>query len=220
MSALKRSEEQQRVALMRLGLGRTLPYWIKALGICLSRLTPAHAMYPPLRRRVDTIEGQDAYDAWQMSTDFDAHILLIAANHVRQLAIAAQGLLSSANAILRLPLLIDAEDVRGVLEHFDRYWILNNGQPKTGIDGKDLTTFLEYTEEDLLFHAGERVVPLLASPPRCSCSSNTTDHLGDLPARRGRPLPCQGGRGEISTTGVYRPGPSELKVPCRVPAGV
>jgi len=162
MSALKRSEEQQRVALMRLGLGRTLPYWIKALGICLSRLTPAHAMYPPLRRRVDTIEGQDAYDAWQMSTDFDAHILLIAANHVRQLAIAAQGLLSSANAILRLPLLIDAEDVRGVLEHFDRYWILNNGQPKPGIDGKDLTTFLEYTEEDLLFHAGERVVPLLA----------------------------------------------------------
>jgi hypothetical protein len=62
-----------------------------------------------------------------MSTDFDSHVLLIAANHVRQLAVRAQGLLPSANAILRLPLLIDAEDARGVLEHFDRYWILNNG---------------------------------------------------------------------------------------------
>jgi hypothetical protein len=48
------------------------------------------------------------------------------------------------------------------LEHFDRYWILNDGTPKKGIESKDLTTGLEYTEQDLLFHAGDRVVPLLA----------------------------------------------------------
>jgi hypothetical protein len=28
------------------------------------------------------------------------------------------------------------------------------------------------------------------APPRCSCRSSTADHLGDLPARRGRPLRC------------------------------
>jgi hypothetical protein len=36
------------------------------------------------------------------------------------------------------------------------------GTPKKGIVGKNLATGLEYTEHDLLFHAGDRVVPLLA----------------------------------------------------------
>ncbi len=30
------------------------------------------------------------------------------------------------------------------------------------------------------------------APPRCLYPSSAADHLGDLPARRGRPFPCQG----------------------------
>jgi hypothetical protein len=158
MPAFKRSEEQQRVALLRLGLGRTLPYWVKAVGSCLSRLIPAHAAYPPLRRNVDTIEGQDACEAWQMSTDFDSHVLLIAANHVRQLAVRAQGLSPSANAFLRLP----CSSTLKMYGAFSNILIgtgsSTTGTPKKGIVGKNLATGLEYTEHDLLFHAGDRVV--------------------------------------------------------------
>jgi len=41
------------------------------------------------------------------------------------------------------------------------------------------------------------------SPPS-GASSHSPGHPGDLPARRGRPLPCQGGQGGLSTIGPCR----------------
>jgi len=171
MSAKTRDDdpEQQRIALMRLGFGRTFPYWAKAIPICATRLATAYDVYPSLRAAVDTVDGQDRHSEWFTSTSLDGHMLIIAVTHVRLLARRAKGLLPSAEVVFAEPQLADAELVRGVLEHFDDYWVARSGSRKRGIQPADVEVSVEYGERDLVFNIGDHVINLLAlaASPRC-----------------------------------------------------
>ena len=131
-------------AFANIGLHDGLPHWAYVLDLQRSRLRQLQAEGRKLGELVRTGQLTDwqLIPKWQAQLLADAHFLLIAVRHVLQLARHLRD--RSPKDDGRAQALIEgflrgrhgrAELVRGILEHFDRYWIEGEQEPRKGMAG-------------------------------------------------------------------------------------
>jgi hypothetical protein len=131
-------------AFVNIGLHDGLPHWMYVLDLQRSRLRQLQAEG---RRLSELLRGSQLTD-WQLIPKWhaqllaDGHFLLIAVRHVLQLARHLRD--RSPEDDGRAQALFEgfvrsrhgrAELVRGILEHFDRYWIEGKQEPRKGMAG-------------------------------------------------------------------------------------
>jgi hypothetical protein len=135
------SDDESR-RLLHIGWGtRSLNFWGKVVMLQAERLTEAlpltEAAYADLEvERDDAPPELSNWDLWNTRVRADAHLLVVAVRHVllhgRYLAEfspeAAELLAAWTTGPHR-----DAETARGVLEHYDRYWIAGQGDAKRAV---------------------------------------------------------------------------------------
>jgi hypothetical protein len=155
---------------------RTLAFWAKVVALqgerLKAKLPPTEDAYLEVEQTDNDDEpGISVWDWWNTNVRADAHLLVIAVRHVllhgralAELEPEAARLLAEWNRGPRR----DAETARGVLEHYDRYWIAGRGDPKRSVRGEhpiasvhrnaDLTDFELRVDDlrlDLLAMAGD-----------------------------------------------------------------
>jgi hypothetical protein len=133
-------------ALTNIGLHDGLPHWAFVLELQRSRL---RQLQVEGRRLMELMRSQrPVSDWWQQGIHWqsqllaDGHFLLIAVRHVLHLARHLRDYTPAddhrAEAVLEA--FVEgrhgrAELVRGILEHFDRYWIEGKQDPRKGMSG-------------------------------------------------------------------------------------
>jgi hypothetical protein len=131
-------------AFVNIGLHDGLPQWMYVLDLQRSRLRQLQAEGRKLGELVRSGQLTDWQRIlkWQAQLLADGHFLLIAVRHVLQLARHLRD--RSPEDDGRAQALFEgfvrgrhgrAELIRGILEHFDRYWIEGRQEPRKGMAG-------------------------------------------------------------------------------------
>jgi hypothetical protein len=162
-------------ALANIGLQDGLPKWAYALEVQRSRLRELQAE----ARRLDEIwhsmpTGELASLTWKQICEWnarlaiDSHFLLVAVRHVLQLARHLRDRTRDNNH--RAEALLEAflrgkhgraEMVRGILEHFDRYWIEGKQDPRKGMGEWPRPVEVLHEDDKLYLRVGPNQVDLL-----------------------------------------------------------
>jgi hypothetical protein len=162
-------------ALANIGLRDGLPQWAYALELQRSRLRELQVE----GRRLDEVwrsrpSGELARLLWEQASEWnsrlvaDSHFLLVAVRHVLQLARHLRDRTRDddhrAEALLEAFLRGKhgrAEMVRGLLEHFDRYWIEGKQDRRKGIGEWPRPVDVLGVDDELQLHVGANQVDLL-----------------------------------------------------------
>jgi hypothetical protein len=162
-------------ALANIGLRDGLPQWAYALNLQRSRLQQLQAEH---RRLVEVWRsrptGELARQTWEQVGEWnarlvaDSHFLLVAVRHVLQLARHLRDRTNDDDH--RADVLLEAflqgkhgraEMVRGILEHFDRYWIEGMQDRRKGMSGWSRPVDVLSVDDKLHLHVGANQVDLL-----------------------------------------------------------
>jgi hypothetical protein len=161
----------QARAFVNIGLHDGLPHWMYVLDLQRSRL---RQLQEEGRRLGELIRGGQLTDwqlipKWQAQLLADGHFLLIAVRHVLQLARHLRDRSSEHDG--RAQALLEgfvrgrhgrAELVRGILEHFDRYWIEGRQEPRKGMAGWPRPAMANIgADDDLYLLVGHNDIELL-----------------------------------------------------------
>jgi hypothetical protein len=163
-------------ALANIGLHDGLPQWAYAVELQRSRLRQLQAEG---RRLTEILSSGQAEQLASLSEDMakwnaqlvaDGHFLLIAVRHILQLGRRLRD--RTAEADHRADTLLQAfvggehgraELVRGILEHFDRYWIEGKQDPRRGMRGWPRPVLANIgVDAELYLRVGQNRLDLLA----------------------------------------------------------
>jgi hypothetical protein len=167
-----RDRFEQLRAVTNIGLHDGLPHWAFVLELQRSRLRQLQAEGRRLMEQMGTWRlppdwGEKALD-WQSQLLADGHFLLIAVTHVLQLARHLRDYTPGddhrAEALFQAFVKgrhRRAEQVRGILEHFDRYWIEGKREPRKGISGWPSPIHANFGGGELYLRVGQNKLELL-----------------------------------------------------------
>ena len=161
-------------ALTNIGLHDGLPQWAYAVELQRSRLQELQAEGRRFSEflRSSSPEGLARFSLeelseWTSRLVADSHFLLVAVRHVLQLARHLRDRTSDdhrADALLKAFLRGKhgrAEMIRGILEHFDRYWIEGKQDRRRGMSGWPKPVLPVGMGDKLHLHIGANQVDLL-----------------------------------------------------------
>jgi len=162
-------------ALTNIGLHDGLPQWAYAVELQRSRLQELQAEGRRFSEflRSSSPEGLARFSLeelseWTSRLVADSHFLLVAVRHVLQLARHLRDRTSDddhrADALLKAFLRGQhgrAEMIRGILEHFDRYWIEGKQDRRKGMSGWPKPVLPVDVGDKLHLHVGANQVDLL-----------------------------------------------------------
>jgi hypothetical protein len=170
--------DEQSSRLMRIGYGsRSLAFWSKVVRLQDMRLVEHLAQAEQMQLLEDAWTadlitedelgpGIPPWEYWQTQVSIDAHMLVIAVRHVLAHGRHLAPMSPEAAALLadwaRGPY-APVEMVRGVMEHYDSYWIKQRGTPKRGVKGDGPIVAVWPNEEatDFVLVLDEVRLPLL-----------------------------------------------------------
>ncbi len=161
-------------ALTNIGLHDGLPQWAYAVELQRSRLrelqAEGHRLSELLRGSPEELAkvSMEQLIEWNSRLVADSHFLLVAVRHVLQLARHLRDRTSDddhrADALLKAFLRGQhgrAEMIRGILEHFDRYWIEGKQDRRKGMSGWPKPVLPVDVGDKLHLHVGANQVDLL-----------------------------------------------------------
>jgi hypothetical protein len=168
-------------ALFNIRMGRrSLPFWADVLNLQMKRLSHLLAIVEDVRTGSDPAQLRPR--EWWVQLDADAHLVVIAVRHV----------LAHARHLGRFDAQAKAEylewcrgpyrqavTARGIVEHFDRYWIEGKGDLKAGLRSQEVraAAFMTPDGTDFEFALDDIKLPLLAMAAEALALAQRTDRL-------------------------------------------
>ena len=161
---------QEARAFANIGLHDGLPHWAYVLDLQRSRLRQLQAEGRELGELLRSGQLNDwrLIQNWQAQLVADGHFMLIAVRHVLRLARHLRDRSTADDG--RAQALFEgfvrgrhgrAELVRGILEHFDRYWIEGRQEARKGMVGWPRPAVADIGEHELFLFVGQNRIELL-----------------------------------------------------------